>query len=659
MAARQQSAVIRLIHKIADSQREQHDSDRDLLRRFVEKRDEDAFAVLLRRHASMVMGVALRVLHHYQDAEDVCQATFLLLAKKAKGTVWRDSVANWLYRIAYQMALKARRTASRRSAREGKIEPQVPPDPLTEISVRDLQNVLDEELGRLAGKYRAPLILCCLEGKSRDEAARFLGLPLSTLISRLEKGRELLRRRLAGRGIPLSLAVAGVTLFSEAGRAAVPATVLETIRRTAIHAGFGKLTTKVVSAKVLDLLRGGMQMLLLGKLKVTAVGLVVAGLLTLLLGESLVRARQAIEEGTQPPQKAQVRQVPAKKKTVRTASPGQRLQGTWLVDSATVNGMDPKKSPGIDYGPITPGSRWVFSGDKVNLQTLLRQAEELRYRLDPRKDPRTIDLIRGKESMPGIYRLEGDTLTLCFSRPGKERPKTFQSERKSGLSLLTLKRAVTKKAGAVTKEALKLAKKRQDNHLSRILLAFRNYEGEHGHLPAAAICDKDGKPLLSWRVAILKHLGHENLLNAFHLDEPWDSAHNKKLLARMPSVYLPLQPNAKKPYTTSWQVFVGKGTPFEGTKGMPLKDIRKGKDFGKVILCAEGAEPVLWTKPDDLVYAANKPLPKLGGHYPTGFFIGMLDGSTCFVKARFNDQILRLAISRTDDGAFDLDDLRP
>src|SRR6266481_5712431 len=101
MGIRERSDVLRVVRKIADKHRHEQASDRDLLIRFVHERDQDAFSALVRRHSSMVMGVGRRVVRHYQDAEDVCQATFLLLAKTAKTTPWRDSVANWLYQVAY------------------------------------------------------------------------------------------------------------------------------------------------------------------------------------------------------------------------------------------------------------------------------------------------------------------------------------------------------------------------------------------------------------------------------------------------------------------------------------------------------------------------------------------------------------------------------
>jgi DNA-directed RNA polymerase specialized sigma24 family protein len=113
MATRQRSPILRAIRKIVDGTADQQTSDKDLLLRFVEKRDEAAFTALVRRHHSMVMGVGLRLLRHHQDAEDVCQATFLLLAKKADTAAWRNSIASWLYEVAHRLSLKALRSARR------------------------------------------------------------------------------------------------------------------------------------------------------------------------------------------------------------------------------------------------------------------------------------------------------------------------------------------------------------------------------------------------------------------------------------------------------------------------------------------------------------------------------------------------------------------
>jgi RNA polymerase sigma factor (sigma-70 family) len=196
-------------------------TDRDLLERFVTQRDEDAFAEVVRRHGPMLVRVCRRVLHDEHGAEDVAQAAFLLLAQKAASIRWRDSVAGWLYQTAFRLALKARVASGRRARREAAARPAPPPDPLAVLTVAELQAVLDEELNRLPEKYRSPIILCCLEGRSRDEAARCLGWPLAAVKDRLEQGRERLRARLARRGVLLGTALTSAWLLEGGASAAL------------------------------------------------------------------------------------------------------------------------------------------------------------------------------------------------------------------------------------------------------------------------------------------------------------------------------------------------------------------------------------------------------------------------------------------------------
>src|SRR4051794_33095221 len=165
-------------------------SDRELLRRFAERRDEAAFASLMRRHGPMVLRVCRRLLPHGPDAEDAFQATFLTLAKKAGAVRWHDSAAGWLHGVARNTARRARDAAARRARHERGAPARAGADPLAEMSARELLGALDEELSRLPRQYREPLVLCYLEGAARDEAARRLGCPLGTLKGRLERGKE-------------------------------------------------------------------------------------------------------------------------------------------------------------------------------------------------------------------------------------------------------------------------------------------------------------------------------------------------------------------------------------------------------------------------------------------------------------------------------------
>src|SRR5688572_6610598 len=212
-------------------------TDRDLVRRFADGRDEAAFEALFRRHAALVLGAARRVLGHTQDAEDVCQATFLLLAKKAATQAWQPSVAPWLHRTAHHLALKARTASARRARREGKAARREPANPLADMTGQELLAVLDAELLALPEPLRAPLVLCYLQGATRDEAAERLGCPLATLKKRLERGRDRLHAALVRRGLGLSTVLLGTLLVRQTSAAVPESLLVSTARAAAAVAG--------------------------------------------------------------------------------------------------------------------------------------------------------------------------------------------------------------------------------------------------------------------------------------------------------------------------------------------------------------------------------------------------------------------------------------
>ena len=174
-------------------------SDGQLLRWFVVWQDARAFEALVRRHGPMVLSVCRRLLGDDHDAEDAFQATFLVLARKAGVIGKPDLLAGWLYRVATRTAAKARVQAARRRFHESRAAVAPVADPLPDASRRDLGSALTAELAGLPERYRAPLVLCYLEGKTNGEAARQLGCPAGSMSSRLARGRELLRQRLTGR----------------------------------------------------------------------------------------------------------------------------------------------------------------------------------------------------------------------------------------------------------------------------------------------------------------------------------------------------------------------------------------------------------------------------------------------------------------------------
>lgn len=216
--AQRTTTVSHLVRALAEDTEAR--SDRDLLNRFVADGDQAAFSALAARHAGMVFGVCRRALPRAADAEDACQAVFLLLAQKAGRVRWRSSVAGWLYTAARRIARNARISAERRARREARAAVPEAVAPADAMTGRELSALLDDELGRLPPRYRDPLVLCCLEGLTQDEAAGRLGVPIETLRTRLKRGRKRLAAALTARGCDLGIALLAVAASSAATTAA-------------------------------------------------------------------------------------------------------------------------------------------------------------------------------------------------------------------------------------------------------------------------------------------------------------------------------------------------------------------------------------------------------------------------------------------------------
>jgi len=271
--------LTRVIHNLREATLPHDDAcrtDGQLLECYIRSREETAFARLVHRHGPMVWGVCRRVLRSHQDAEDAFQATFLILVRKAASIVSKELVANWLYGVAHQTALKARATTAKRGTREKQVT--VMPEPVLEQQELwdDLQPLLDQELSCLPDKYRAVIALCDLEGKTRKEAARQLGLPEGTVASRLATARTMLAKRLERHGLRVSGVALAAVLARNAVSASVPNSVASsTIQAATLFAAGPAAATGAISAKAVALAEGVLKTMLLTKLKIATAVLVV------------------------------------------------------------------------------------------------------------------------------------------------------------------------------------------------------------------------------------------------------------------------------------------------------------------------------------------------------------------------------------------------
>ncbi len=269
-------------------------SDGQLLECFLTRHDEEAFAALVHRHGPMVWNVCRRLLPSSHDAEDAFQATFLVLARKGASVRPREGVGNWLYGVAYRTALRARSSNARRRQKESKTVDRCGSDAAEDEGWLELLPYLDRELNRLPDKYRLPVVLCELEGRSRREVAGRPRIPEGTLSSRLATARKLLAGRLQRHGLTLAGAVLTALLTRNGASAGVPSKlVISTVKAAGLVAA-GRTAAGVVSSTVAALTEGVVKAMLLNKLRSTVVLLLAVTILTIGTGLPAYRIWAAV-----------------------------------------------------------------------------------------------------------------------------------------------------------------------------------------------------------------------------------------------------------------------------------------------------------------------------------------------------------------------------
>jgi RNA polymerase sigma factor (sigma-70 family) len=294
MATRTSAIIQRLRKALQIQPRGTGETDGQLLGCFVASRDEAAFAALVLRHGPMVWGVCRRLLNHH-DAEDAFQAAFLVLFRKAASIRRRELLANWLYGVAHQTAMQARRAASRRGIRERQVGIMVDQVAAEPDHGQELHRLLDQELSCLPARYRAVIVLCDLEGKTRREAARHLGVPEGTIAGRVARARAMLAKRLRRLGLVISGGALAVALTHKSASAAVPTSAMTgAIKAAALYSAGQVAAAGAISGHVTALAEGVLKTMLLRKLQIAAA--LLAAIVTLGSGAGLIYQARASEQ---------------------------------------------------------------------------------------------------------------------------------------------------------------------------------------------------------------------------------------------------------------------------------------------------------------------------------------------------------------------------
>lgn len=593
--------VVLQLRKLAGADYNGSLPDRVLLERFVQERDEIAFAALVDRHGPMVLGVCRRVLRNAHDAEDACQAAFLVFVRKAASIRKAHSVASWLHGVAFRAAANLKRKVSRQPECASTID-EVPQKETWDPTWSEVRQMLDDEVQRLPPRLQAPVLLCCLEGKTRDEAAEALGWRLSTLRGRLERGRELLRSRLSRRGLSLSGALLTSLLTQNTSTAALPSALLARIAHSAMLEAAGSIsTTGILSTRVAALTEGVLRTMWLSKLRYTTI---------LLLSLSFIGLGGAV--------------------ITRSSLVWSQAEGADAdPQSKTAGGERPATRRPTERAADTAQLPRLLAESRLNLKRLALAMHNYHDAF-------------GQFPAPAIYSgqvqlQQGNAARAVFSDPFQSFPGA------AGPGMMP-------SSGNVLKERnFQLPGPGDPGMMTRGggMPMSGPGPGPVVGMSAPVIVAKGEKALLSWRVAILPYLDENELFAQFKLDEAWDSPHNKQLLKRMPKIFAPPGTKTREPYATFYQVFVGPHAAFEKHRARRVTDIIDG--LSNTIMMVEAANAVPWTKPEDLNFAPDEPIPELGGLFAGLCNAAFMDGAVHTLASNGPADILRLAIM-CDDG---------
>ena len=430
-------------------------ADGQLLERFLDRRDESgerAFEALVARHGPMVYRVCRQILGDSHEAHDAFQAVFLVLARRAGSVRDRESVGSWLYGVGLRVAARARAGMIRRRTRE-----QPAGDDLDAVEAADVAStapssldaeVVHQEVGRLSEKYRAPIVLCYLEGLTHDEAAARLNWPVGTVRSRLARARDQLRGRLARRGMAAPAGLGSMAVWlgiggdAEAGTSAVdgvclPQTLVDSTVRSATQFASGKTATVALfSATSLDLTKGVLFSMAIEKMAIAAWALIPAGIVTFaagtMLGQEPATKRKPDLAGPRPRWRRQKKKRSWSIRSSRNCSarPSHRLEAQkkyYEEGRITIDRFI------MACQQVMEVERSVSRTDAERLAAIQRHVERLRE-IEKREQA---ELVVGKGTVADVSeitqkRLEAEVLLKKSKMPVKPDPQILALERRLG-----------------------------------------------------------------------------------------------------------------------------------------------------------------------------------------------------------------------------------
>jgi RNA polymerase sigma factor (sigma-70 family) len=640
-----QSTVLRHVQCLFQVGAFGEQTDGQLLERFMsgpKESAESAFTALVQRHGPMVWRVCRRVLSDSHQTQDAFQATFLVLVQRASSVHHKDSVASWLYGVAYRVASCARAAEFRRRKHEERYALRHEQDSQTNrYESAEFSHLLDEELCSLPERFRAPIVLCDLEEATHEQAAVRLGWPVGTVKSRLARGREKLRSRLVRRGLAPSLGLAGVVILGEPAEAALPSLLIDCTVRSALGIEGGLSLTSSASAAITLWTREVSKAMWMSKLKwgtftvltVSAVG----------VGASFLW-RQAEARQERPPAKSVSSAPPTRNQDddaiwARHVGNLKRI-GLALHNYHTEQGHFPAAAiTGTDGQPLLSW-RVAILPYLQDYDGRLRDDLFKAFRLDePWDSPHNKALL---ERMPAVFassgRRGGQPFTTAYRGFVSSVGNTGVGTGGEMMEMMRMMGSAGPGVGAGTGGMMASMKGMAGGSPAGMSGMMGGMKGG----PAEKVnMERRMAQMMSGSMGTMPAMG--GMMGAMGSQKGRDlrSTIRKKTEEGMAESSRQIAGRVTREAENQLQFLPG--TVFRENRGVSLSEVTDGTS--NTLMVVEAAEAVPWTKPDELRFSQNGPLPQLGGSMRDGYAALFTNGLVRFLDQRIDERLLRYLIT--------------